>query len=40
MTLKEKIMVEEGLPKKVSPLKKKNKIDEKKSEETQEEDWK
>ncbi len=33
-------MVEEGLPKKVSPFKKKNKIGDEKPEETDWEDWK
>ena len=37
---KRKRMVEEGLPKKVSPLKKKNKIGDEKPEETDGEDWK
>ena len=37
---KRKRIVEEGLPKKVSPLKKKNKIGDEKTEETDWEDWK
>ena len=36
---KRKRIVEEGLPKKVSPLKKKNKIGDERTEETDDEDW-